>query len=151
MKRIQTEMAILERKVVRNHEAFLSQQGKTDVATEKLKPCGSLLRRVPRTRRAHLGNRTSMSKRRKRWPRRRSKPPTTLRWVGSESLTDESQAMRMPLRARRWGADQSLRMLDLQAQETASDTDDVAQEDQAADETPATDEAADEQQAAGPG
>ena len=44
----------IERKVVRNHEAFLSQQGKTDVATEKLKPCG--IATPCAASRAHLGN-----------------------------------------------------------------------------------------------
>ena len=48
MKRIKTEMAILERKVSRNHEAFLSQQGKTDVAVEKLKAMRDRYRAVCR-------------------------------------------------------------------------------------------------------
>ena len=48
MKRIKTEMAILERKVRRNHEAFLSQQGKTDVAVEKLKAMRDRYRAVCR-------------------------------------------------------------------------------------------------------
>ena len=48
MKRIKTEMMILERKVRRNHEAFLSQQGKTELASEKLKAMRDRYRAVCR-------------------------------------------------------------------------------------------------------
>ena len=48
IKRIKTEMMILERKVRRNHEAFLSQQGKTELAVEKLKTMRDRYRAVCR-------------------------------------------------------------------------------------------------------
>ncbi|MDE0882857.1 MAG: hypothetical protein OSB21_09695, partial [Myxococcota bacterium] len=36
MKRIKTEMVIIERKAIRSHEAFMSQRSETDLAVEKL-------------------------------------------------------------------------------------------------------------------
>ena len=156
MKRIKTEMAILERKVVRNHEAFLSQQGKTDVATEKLKTMRDRYRAVCRELAVLISGNQNLDEQEAQAVAEEAVEAAddAASWVGSESLTDEvpgdedavalapSDADQEPADAETSEAETS------EAQETASDTDEVAQEDQAADETPATDEAADEQQAA---
>ena len=156
MKRIKTEMAILERKVVRNHEAFLSQQGKTDVATEKLKTMRDRYRAVCRELAVLISGNQNLDEQEAQAVAEEAVEAAddAASWVGSESLTDEVAGDEDAVALAPLGADQEPADAETpeaetsEAQETASDTDEVAQEDQAADETPATDEAADEQQAA---
>jgi len=151
MKRIKTEMAILERKVVRNHEAFLSQQGKTDVATEKLKTMRDRYRAVCRELAVLISGNQNLDEQEAQAVAEEAVEAAddAASWVGSESLTDEVPGDEDAVALAPSDADQEPADAETsEAQETASDTDEVAQEDQAADETPATDEAADEQQAA---